>query len=104
MCVDWRKALRSMWHVDPLTNCALITAVSNQIPLILSLIFFRELLNGQGTLNLEPCILSWKYNLTNFKNDIYTLNELIDIRDGIKECNGFITVEISRFILNICTR
>ena len=37
MCVDWRKALRSRWRVDPRTNCDLITAVSNQIPLILSL-------------------------------------------------------------------
>ena len=35
---------------------------------------------------------------------MYTLNEFIDIRDGIKECNGFANVEISRFILNICTR
>ena len=31
---------------------------------------------------------------------INTLNELIDIRDGIKECNDFTKVEISRFILN----
>ena len=22
----------------------------------------RELLDGKGTLNLEPCILSWKHN------------------------------------------
>ena len=42
---------------------------------------FRELLDD--TLNLEPCFLSWKYN-TNLKNDMYKLNELIDIRDGIK--------------------
>ena len=93
MCVDWRKALRSLWRVDSRTHCDLITAVSNQIPLILSLkkrcITFisaclstsncivkiiteiaicnlmscsgdnyRELLDGQGTLNLEPCLLS----------------------------------------------
>ena len=32
MCVDWRKALRSLWRVDPRTHCDLITAVSNQIP------------------------------------------------------------------------
>ena len=37
MCVDWRKALRPLWRVDPRTHCDLITAVSNQIPLILSL-------------------------------------------------------------------
>ena len=34
----------------------------------------------------------------------YTFKELIDIRDGIKECNGFTKADISRFILNICTR
>ena len=48
--------------------------------------------------------MSWKYNLTNLRNDMYTFKELIDIRDGIKECNGFTKAEISRFILNICTR
>ena len=139
MCVDWRKALRSLWRVDSRTHCDLITAVSNQIPLILSLKKrfikfisaclstsncivkiiteiaicnpmscsgdnYRELLDGQGTLNLEPCLLSWNYNLTNLRNDMYTFKELIDIRDGIKECNGFTKAEISRFILNICTR
>ena len=95
MCIDWRKALRSLWLVDPRTHCNLITSVSNQILLILSQIFFvikcisaclstsncivkiiteidicnpmscsgdkyRELLDGQGTLNVEPCLLSWK--------------------------------------------
>ena len=64
---------------------------------------YRELLDGQGTLHFEPCLLSWKYNLTNLKHDIHTLNEFIDIRDGITECNGFTKAEISRFILNICT-
>ena len=39
MRVDWRKALRSLWHVDPRTHYDLITAVSNQIPSILTLIF-----------------------------------------------------------------
>ena len=84
MCVDWRKALRSLWRVDPRTYCDLITAVSNQVPLILKKRFikcisaclstsncivkiiteiaicnlmscsrdnYRELLDGQGTLN-----------------------------------------------------
>ena len=37
MCVDRRKALRSLWCVDPRTHGDLITAASNQIPLILSL-------------------------------------------------------------------
>ena len=101
VCVDCRKELRSLWRVDPRTHCDLITAVSNQIPLILCLKKcikcisaclstsncimkiltgialcnrmsypvdnYRELLDGQGTLNFEPCLLSWKYNFTNYK-------------------------------------
>ena len=47
---------------------------------------YRELLDSQSTYNLEPLLLSWKYTL---KKDIYTFNELIDIRDGITECNAF---------------
>ena len=43
-----------------------------------------------------------KIQLTNLINYMYTFKE--DIRDGIKECNGFTKAEISRFILNICTR
>ena len=42
---------------------------------------YRELLDGQGTLNLEPCLLSWKYNLTNLRNDMYKFKELIDIKN-----------------------
>ena len=38
---------------------------------------------------LEPCLLSWKYKLTNLRNDMYTFKKLIDIMNGIKECNGF---------------
>ena len=82
----------------------IITEITICNPMSCSWDNYRELLNGQGPINLEPCLLSWKYNLTNLRNDMYTLNELINIRDGIKECNCFTKVEIFRFILNICTR
>ena len=36
LCVDWRKALRSMCRLNPRTHCDLITALSSQIPLIVS--------------------------------------------------------------------
>ena len=65
---------------------------------------YGELLAGQGTLNLEPCLLSWKYNLTNLRNDMYTFKELIDINDGIKECNGITKADISRLNKYIYTR
>ena len=94
MCDDWRKVC----------IVKIITEIAICNPMSCSGDNYRELLDGQGTLNLEPYLLSWKYNLTNLRNDMYTFKELIDIRDGIKECNGFTKAEISRFILNICTR
>ena len=61
---------------------------------------YRELLDDHGTLYLEPCLWNKDYKLINLKHDIYTLNELIDIGDDIKECNYFTKDEISRFISN----
>ena len=65
----------------------------------------RELLDGHGTFILEPCFLKLEiqFNLTNLKYYICTLNELIDIRDGIKEYQDFTKEDIFRFILNSCT-
>ena len=37
LCVDWRKALRCVWSVNNRTHCDIITSLSNQFPLILSL-------------------------------------------------------------------
>ena len=115
MCVDWRKALRFLSLKKRFikfisaclstSNCIvkIITEIALCNPMSCSGNNYRELLDGKGTFNLEPCFLSWKYNLTNLRNDMYTFKELIDIRDGIKECNGFTKAEISRFVLNICT-
>ena len=56
MYVDWRKTLRSRWRVYPRTHCDLITAVSNQIPLILSLkIIFIKCISA--CLSTSNCIV-----------------------------------------------
>ena len=74
MCVDWTKALVSLWRVDPRTQCdlittALISSCSSTYNCIVKIITetaicnpmscsgdnYRELLDGQCTLNLEPC-------------------------------------------------
>ena len=72
------------------SNCIvkIITEIAICNPMSCSGDNYRELLDGQGTLNLEPCLLSWKFNLTNLIKN-YTVYELIDMRDSIKECNGF---------------
>ena len=37
------------------------------------------------------------------ENVICALRELIDIRDGYKECNGLINSDLDEFILSLCT-
>ena len=33
LCVDWRKSLRMLWCVHPMTHCDIIAALYNQLPL-----------------------------------------------------------------------
>ena len=49
------------------SNCIvkIITEIAICNPMSCSWDKYRELLDGKGTLNLEPCLLSWKNNLTN---------------------------------------
>ena len=140
LCVDWRKALRSMWRLNPRTHCDLITALSSQIPLIVSLkkrfakfinrclsshnttlqfiscvainnpfsrtgTNYRDLLNCHGILNSNNVIQSeWFKKLIPLHNDVKTLQELIEIRDGYKECFGFTQEDINNYITNLCTK
>ena len=43
----------------------------------------RECLDLHGTFNLEHRILNWKSTSISFEKDVYTLKDLIDIRDGM---------------------
>ena len=37
LCVDWRKSLRSLWRVHPMTHCDVIAALSDQLSIKVSL-------------------------------------------------------------------
>ena len=112
-----------MWRLNPRTLCDLITALSSQIPLIVSLkkrfakfinrclsshnttlqfiscvainnpisrtgTNYRDLLNYHGILNSNNGIQSeWSKKLIPLHNDVKTLQELIEIRDGIKNAS-----------------
>ena len=137
ICTDWRKALRSLWRVSPRTHCDIIAALSNQMPLIISLEKrfvkfivnnlccsnpivtiisefaicnpmsctgrnYRNLLDGQGKLNVNNSILKWTERRKTLQNNILTLHELIEIRDGYQDCIGFTNDDILKLILNIC--
>ena len=37
LCLDWRKSLRMLWRVHPITHCEIISGLSNQLPLHINL-------------------------------------------------------------------
>ena len=37
LCVDWRESLGSLWRVHSMTHCDVIAALSDQIPIKVSL-------------------------------------------------------------------
>ena len=60
LCVDWRKALRCVWSVNNRTHYDIITSLSNQFPLILSLKkrFFKFIRNCSVSQNNIVKIIS----------------------------------------------
>ena len=129
-----------MWRLNSRTHCDLITALSSQISLIVSLkkrfakfinrylsshnttlqfiscvainnpfsrtgTNYRDLLNYHDILNSNNVIQSeWSKQLIPLHHDVKTLQELIEIRDGYKECFCFIQEDINNFITNLCTK
>ena len=138
LCVDWRKSLRMLWRVHPMTHCDIIAALSNQLPLhmnlekrfttfikkclsstnsvvnIISNIAicnpmstagknYRSVLDVNGQYNNNQLIHDWNLTSNRLKNLTSTLSELIDIRDGYKECDGLTCDGVNAFILDLCT-
>ena len=70
LCVDWRKSLRMLWCVHPMTNCDIIAALSNQLPL---------------HMNLE------KRFTTFIKKCLSSTNSVVNIISNIAICNPMST-------------
>ena len=65
---------------------------------------YRSVLDVNGQYNNNQLIHVY-WNLTSNRLKILTsvLSELIDIRDGYKECDGLTCDDINAFILDLCT-
>ena len=137
LCNDWRKSLRSFCGVHPTIHCNVITALSNQIPLI-SILQNRFIRFMSRCLSSANCILKvishvaisnpmsaasknyrslidddiecsncsvmkWTILSKAIDNTVSTIRELIDVRDGYKECIGFSSQELNVFMPDLCT-
>ena len=127
-CVDWRKALRCVWSLNNRTHCDIITSLSNQFPLILSLKkrfikFIRNslvcqknivkiisqfaicnpmsntgTLDSDGKLSIKSDMNDWHLISDKVCTEIDVLLDLINIREGNISCDGF-TVEEMNFMI-----
>ena len=63
---------------------------------------YRNLSDCTGLSHIKDYIAMWKDKRESIFITIATLHELIDVRDGFKECIGFIIDDINAFIVDIC--
>ena len=64
---------------------------------------YMSVLDVNGQYNNSQLIHDWNSTSDRLKNLTSVLSELIDIRDGYKECDGLICDDINAFILDLCT-
>ena len=65
---------------------------------------YRSVLDVNGQYNnYSQLIHDWNLTSDRLTNLTSVLSELIDIRDGYKECDGLPCDDINAFILDLCT-
>ncbi len=141
-CTVWRKALRKMWRLSPMTHCDVITLISDCIPLEMSLQLrfykfssnilkygskvvktvakvalrnpfstycnnFLEITDRCVQFNINEChsfiLKSRYYSITDeMSSNINILKDMIDIRDGMKECASLGVNDVNDIIDKIC--
>ncbi len=47
-------------------------------------------------------MIEWKMKYAELIDNVYVLKEMIDVRDGFKECIGFSMEEVETIIEDIC--
>ena len=60
---------------------------------------YRNVSDCTGMIHIKDDIAIWKAKRNSLFNTITILHELINVRDGFKECIGF---TINDFIVDIC--
>jgi len=129
LCVAWRKALRKIWRLHPMTHCDIVALISNSLPLEISLqsrfCNFRNTIFKHGSsllksvanealcnpssvfcnnfIELKDSRKTWHDSLpVHVKSNVSVLRDMIDVRDGIVECAIFNDTDVLDIINDIC--
>ncbi len=140
LCTAWRRALRRVWKIHPMSHCDIVALISNCMPVQLQLQcrflkFFKKALIHKckvirSIYNIAKCSpwstsgenyreIVFKYKMFNgidcnilYKNwyetvnvekcsNVNVLREMIDIRDGFKQCDLLSTNDVQEIIEEI---
>ena len=73
--------------------------------LTLCLLWVRitALIDDDGECSSSSSVMKWTISSKAIENTVSTIKELIDVRDGYKECIGFSSQELNVFMLDLCT-
>ena len=64
---------------------------------------YRSLIDDDGECSNSNSVMKWTISSKAIENTDSTIRELIDVRDGYKECIGFLSQELNVFMLDLCT-
>ncbi len=140
-CIAWRKALRKIWKLSPMTYCDVVALVAESKPLEVSLrkhfcksstgidkygsvvikivvnvaqsnlfsVYYNNYVEISGMydddLNVYyNMIMNKWYNSISreLRSNVSVLRDIIDIRDGVKECDSFCIDDVLFIIDDIC--
>ena len=64
---------------------------------------YRSLIANDGECNNRRSVMRWTNSSKAIENTVSTIRDLIDIRDGYKECIGYSSQELDVFMLDLYT-
>ena len=64
---------------------------------------YRSLIDDDGECSNSSSVMKWTISSKAIENTVSTIRELIDFKDGYKECIGISSQELNVFILDLCT-
>ena len=63
---------------------------------------YRSLIDDVGECSNSSSVMKWTISSKAIETTVSTIRELIDVRDGYKECIGFSSQELNVFMLDLC--
>ena len=92
---------KCLWSSNCILKLISDLAISN--PMSATCKNYRSLIDDDGEYSNSSRVMKWTISSKAIENTVSTIREVIDVRDGFKECIGFSSQELNVFMLDLCT-